>query len=379
MNFQLTPEQQRLQALARQVAEEGVQPYAADVDLNERYPEEGLKAMAAAGICGLAVSRDYGGMAADALSSVLVTEEISRACASTGALILTYAGGVLAIQTYGTQAQKEMYLPKIARGELALSFALTEEHCGSDASAIRSTAERKDGYWLLNGKKAWIGNAARADVIVTAVKTDPAARSNSVSSFLVEKDTPGLAIGEIYSKMGARGTIHSELIFDNARVPESQLLGQVGRGFSQMMHSLDFVRLLTAAHALGIAQAAYDEAVAYAKTRETFGQPLHRHQAIAFMAADMATELHAARLVIQHAAAVLDAGGDMSTQAAMAKLYASEAATRIAHKAQQIFGAWGVKRGSAVERHYRDARITEIWDGTSEIQRIVIGRSIFGR
>jgi butyryl-CoA dehydrogenase len=179
--------------------------------------------------------------------------------------------------------------------------------------------------------------------------------------------------------MGARGTIHSEVIFDHARVPASQLLGEVGRGFAQMMHSLDFVRLLTAAHAIGIAQAAYDEAVAYARQRETFGKRLHQHQAIRFMVADMATDLHAARLITLHAAAELDAGKPISTQAAMAKLYASEAATRIAHKAVQIHGAWGIKRGSVVERMYREARVTEIWDGTSEIQRIVIGRSIFGR
>jgi alkylation response protein AidB-like acyl-CoA dehydrogenase len=379
MNFDLNPEQQRLQALARQVAEERIKPYATDVDLNERYPTEGLRALAEAGLCGLTITRDYGGLAADAVSSVLVLEEISRGCTSTGALMLTYGGSVLSIMAYGTPAQKEKYLPGIARGEVSLSFSLTEDHCGSDAAAIRTTAERNGDHWTLNGKKAWTGNAARADVIVTAAKTDPNARGSGVSIFLIEKGTPGVSIGEIYSKTGARGTIHSEVIFDNAQVPAANLLGEVGRGFAQMMHSLDFVRLLTAAHALGIAQAAYDEAVAYAKQREAFGQPLHRHQAISFMVADMATELHAARLITHHAAAELDAGKPVGTQAAMAKLYASEAATRIAHKAQQIHGAWGVKRGSSVERLYRDARVTEIWDGTSEIQRIVIGRSIFGR
>ncbi len=379
MNFDLSPEQVRLQALARQLADERIRPHAADVDLNERYPDEGLKALSESGFCGLTVAREYGGLAADAVSSVLVTEEIARACASTGALILTYAGGVLSIMAYGSQAQKDKYLAAVAQGKLALSFALTEDHCGSDAAAIASTAEHKGDHWVLNGKKAWIGNAVKADVIVTAVKSDPTARSKGVSTFLVEKGTPGVSIGEIYSKMGARGTIHSEVIFDNARVPDSQLLGEVGRGFAQMMHSLDFVRLLTAAHAVGIAQAAYDEAVAYAKQRETFGQALHRHQAIAFKVADMATDLHAARLMTLHAATELDAGKPIGAQAAMAKLFASEAATRIAHSAVQIHGAWGIKRGSVVERLYREARVTEIWDGTSEIQRNVIARNIFGR
>jgi len=379
MNFELTAEQAQLQALARQVAEEGVKPFATDVDLDERYPEEGLKALADAGLCGLTIDKQYGGLAADSVTSVLVVEEISKACASTGALMLTYGGIVLSIMAFGIEEQKRKYLPKVASGDLSLSFALTEKHCGSDAAAIKTHATLQGDHWIIQGEKAWIGNAARADIIVIAVKTDPDTGGKGVSSFLVEKGTPGVAIGEIYSKMGARGTVHSDLIFDQAKVPASQLLGTPGKGFSQMMHSLDFVRLLTAAHALGIAQAAYEAAVAYAKERETFGQPLFRHQSIAFTVADMATTLHAARLITLHAAAELDAGKTIGAQAAMAKLYCSEVATKVAHQAQQIHGAWGVKRGSLVERLYREARITEIWDGTSEIQRLVIGRTIFGR
>lgn len=379
MTLSFTPRQRELQALARRIADEDVRPHAADVDLNERYPVEGLAALAKAGFCGISIPREFGGMAADAVAACLVIEEISRGCSSTGALMLTYAGSVLSILAFGTPEQKNKYLPGSATGDIALCFALTEDHCGSDAAAIKSTAVMDGDHWVLNGKKAWIGNAARADAIVVAVKTDPAAGGKGVSTFLVDKGTPGVSIGEVYSKMGARGTIHSEVLFENARVPKSQLLGQVGRGFSQMMHSLDFIRLVTAAHALGIAQAAYDEAVAYARSRETFGQPLHKHQAIAFGVADMATELHAARLITLNAAAELDDGQKVATQAAMAKLYASEVATRIAHKAVQIHGAWGVKKGSVVERMYREARVTEIWDGSSEIQRLIIARSIFGR
>lgn len=379
MAIELSARARELQQLARRLADEKIRPHAADVDINERYPVEGLAALAAAGLCGLTVPKEYGGLAADAVTSCLVIEEIARGCASTGALMLTYAGSVLSLAAFGAETYKKKYLAGAAKGETAMCFALTERHCGSDAAAITSTAVRDGDHWVLNGTKAWIGNAARADVIVVAVKTDPAAGSRGISSFFVERGTPGVEIGEIYSKMGARGTIHSDLHLNNVRVPAVALLGEVGRGFAQMMHSLDFVRLVTAAHALGIAQAAYDEAVAYAKTRETFGQPLHRHQAIAFMVADMATRLHAARLVTLNAAQELDAGRPLGTQAAMAKVVATEAATDIAHKAVQIHGAWGVKVGSVVERMYREARVTEVWDGTSEIQRMIIARSIFGR
>jgi len=368
-----------LVALARALAGQRIRPHAADVDQRERYPEEGLAALAEAGLCGLSVPRAYGGLEADARTACLVVEEVSRGCASTGALMLTYAGSTLALVHYGDAALRDRYLPGVAAGRVSLSFALTERHCGSDAAAIRATAVRSGADWVLNGDKAWIGNAARADLIVVAVKTDPAAGGKGVSSFVVPHGTPGVEIGEIYSKMGARGTVHSDLHLRDVRLAPELLLGRVNNGFAQMMHSLDFVRLVTAAHALGIARAAYDEAVRHAREREAFGQPLHRHQAIGFMVADMATELHAARLVMLDAARQLDAGRQVGTQAAMAKLVATETATRIAHRAVQIHGAWGVKSGSVVERAYRDARVTEVWDGTSEIQRLIIARSIFGR
>jgi alkylation response protein AidB-like acyl-CoA dehydrogenase len=375
----LTPEQLRLKTLACRLADEALRPHAAAVDLEERFPQEGFDAVREAGLWALNVPRAFGGLEADAVSSCLVVEELARGCASTGALMLTWAGGILAIDAFGTEAQKQKYLPGIAEGRIGLSFALTERHCGSDAAAIRSTAVRDGGDWVLNGEKCWIGNAARADVVVVAVKTDPDAGAKGITSFLVEKGSPGLRIGEIYSKLGGRGTIHSDVHLEDLRIPADQMLGEVGRGFIQMMHSLDFVRLLTAAHAIGIAQAAYDEAVAWARSREAFGEPLFRRQAIAFMVADMAVDLHAARLITHEAARKLDAGQSLTAEAAMAKLYASEAATRIAHKALQIHGAWGCAKGSVVERAYRDARVTEVWDGTSEIQRLVIARSIFGR
>jgi len=379
LDLNLSAELQTVRERARGIAETRLRPHAHDVDFNERFPVEGLQALVDAGYCGLTVPREYGGMQADASSACLIVEELARGCPSTAALLLTWAGGVMSIVHYGTAAQKDKWLPGVVRGEIKLSFALTEEHCGSDAAAIRSTAVRDGDGWRLNGKKVWIGNLGRADLTVVSVKTDPDAGSKGVSSFAVAKGTPGFDAGEIYSKLGARGTVHGEILLNNAYVPGDALLGSVGKGFSQMMHSLDMVRLLTAAHAIGIAQAAYDEAIEYAKTRTAFGQPLHKHQALAFMGADMQVDLHAARLVTLNAAQQLDAGQSIGTQAAMAKLVASEMATRVTHKAMQIFGAWGTKKGSVVEQMYREARITEIWDGSSEIQRLIIARGIFGR
>lgn len=353
--------------------------HAADVDIDERFPVEGHAALKAAGLLGLSVPKEHGGLGADAVTASLVVEEIAAACASTAAILLTWAGPVTGLTGYGTEDQKRRYLPAIAGGTCALSFALTEEHCGSDAGALLSTAVRDGDHYVLNGKKAWIGNAINADVTLVAAKTDPGAGARGVTSFLVEKGTPGIAVEEIYSKMGARGTRHGDLVLTDARVPATQVLGEPGRGLAQMLHSLDYIRLMTAAHALGIARSAYEAAVSYARERKTFGVPLHKHQSIAFMIADCATQLHASRLIMLDAAADLDAGKPIGAKAAMSKLHASEVATRIAHVAVQVHGAWGLKKGNAAERAYRDARVTEVWDGTSEIQRLIIARDIFGR
>lgn len=379
MNFELTARQREIQALARRVADESVRPFAADVDLNERYPTEAYQALVASGLFGFSVSPEFGGLGLDALASVLLVEEIAQGCASAGALLLSTGGTVLPVMAYGTAQQKQDVLPAVVQGRLTLSFALTEEQAGSDASAIQTLASKTSDGWTVNGKKTWIGDAVRAGMYVLAARTVASDGDSRISSFLVPKGTAGVAVGETYSKMGARGTTHSELIFDSARLPASCLLGVEGRGMSQMMHSLDFIRLLTAAHAIGIAQAAFDSAVAHARERATFGKPLHKHQAINFLFADMATAIHAARLITVHAAAELDAGRPIGARAAMAKLHASEVATRVTHGAVQVWGARGVRRGSVPERLYRDARVTEIWDGTSEIQRLVIGRDIFGR
>ncbi|MBD0416761.1 acyl-CoA dehydrogenase family protein [Oryzicola mucosus] len=353
--------------------------YATEVDIEERFPEEALAALSEEGLLGLAVPKEYGGLGANSRTASLVVEEVAAACASTGAILLTWAGPITGLVDFGTSEQKSKYLPEIAAGRCKLSFALTEEHCGSDAGAITTTAVLDGDHYVLDGKKAWIGNAINADLTLVAAKTDPTARAKGVSSFLVENGTAGLAVEEIYSKMGARGTKHGDLVLRAVRVPRAQLLGQEGRGLAQMLQSLDYIRLMTAAHALGIARSAYEAAVGYAKTREVFGSRLHKNQAISFLIADCATQLHASRLIMLDAAADLDAGKSIGAKAAMAKLHSSEIATRIAHASVQVHGAWGLKKGNAAERAYRDARITEVWDGTSEIQKLIIAREIFGR
>ena len=353
--------------------------HAADVDIRERFPDEGQEALKQAGLLGLAVPREQGGLGANSRTASLVVENVAAACASTAAILLTWAGPVTGLRDFGTPEQKERYLPAIAAGRCKLSFALTEEHCGSDAGAITTTALADGDDYILNGKKAWIGNAVNADLTLVAAKTDPTARARGVSSFLIDKGTPGMAVEELYSKMGARGTKHGDLVLKDVRVPKAQLLGEPGRGLAQMLQSLDYIRLMTAAHALGIARSAYDAAVSYAKSRQAFGNPLYKNQAISFPIADCATQLHASRMIMLDAAADLDAGKAIGAKAAMAKLHSSETATRIAHTSVQVHGAWGLKKGNAAERAYRDARITEVWDGTSEIQKLIIAREIFGR
>lgn len=372
-------EQSKLVEAARTIARDVLRPNAESVDQEERYPDEGLAALIETGICGMTVPREYGGHAVSAADATQMVEELAWGCPSTAALMLTWGGAVLSIAEYGSEEQKKAILPGVADGSVTLSFALTEPHAGSDAQAIDGRAVKTDDGWVLNGRKVWIGNAARASFVVCALKTDPDAGAKGISSFLIPKGTAGVSIPEIYSKMGARGTIHGDLLLEDVKLPASALLGTEGRGFAQMMHSLDFVRLITASHAIGIARAAFDAAVERAKTRTAFGKPIGKHQAVGFMVADMAVDIQASQAMVAQAAAKLDKGEAIPNEAAAAKLFATEAATRVAHRAQQIWGAEGCRSGAIVERMYREARITEIWDGTSEIQRLVISRGILGR
>lgn len=379
MNLDLDPVQLEMQALARRLAEKQLKPRAEEVDRTAEYPWDHVQAMAQLGFCGLSIPEEYGGVNAGALTMCLVVEEVARGCPSTAAILMAYVLGVISIIRFGTPEQKRKYLPDIAGGKKGICVAITESHAGSDVAAIRSTARSKGDKWVLNGVKSLIGNVGPADLCVVAVKTDPVAGHKGISTFLIEKGTPGLRVGRIEEKMSMRGTVTGELVMEDVTVLGDHVLGEVGSGFKNIMKSLDLGRLAAAAQAIGIAQAAYEEAVRYSQDRTAFGMQLAQHQSIAFKIADMATQVHAARVMLHHACALFDAGKPHSKEASMVKLFASEAATRVTHSAQQVFGGWGIIKGNVVERLYRDARVTEIYEGTSEIQRMVISRHILGR
>jgi butyryl-CoA dehydrogenase len=317
-----------------------------------------------------------GGAGADYVSYVIAVEEVSRACASTACILSAHTSlATWPVYRFGSQAQKDRYLPDMASGRRLGAFALTEPGAGTDAAAGTTTAmAHADGY-ALNGSKIFITNAPYADVYIVFAKTDPERGARGMSAFIVEKDTPGLSVGEAEHKLGIRGSSTPPLYFADCRIPRDALLGQEGEGFKIAMQTLDGGRIGIAAQALGIAQAALDASVAYAKERVQFGKPIAALQAIQWMIADMATQVDAARLLVYRAAWCVDNGRPYSTEGAMAKLFASETATRVADRAIQIHGGYGYTESYPVERNYRDAKITELYEGTSEVQRMVISRS----
>lgn len=378
MDTELSREHQELRETARKLADSQLRPRADEVDRQGDYPWDHLHAMAQLGFCGLSIPTEYGGSAADALSLIVVTEEIARGCASAAAILMAFVVGAGTIVEAGSEEQKQRYLPSVARGERGICFAVTEPHAGSDVAAIRSVATRSGDDWVLNGNKALIGNVGPAEICVVALKTAPDAGHRGISVFVVEKGTPGLRVGHIEDKMGLRGTVTGELLLEDVRVPADALLGEPGGGFKYLMRSLNVARLTAAAQAIGIAQAAFEEALQYSQQRVTFGKPLAKHQAIRFALADMATEIQAARSLVYQACRLHDRGLPFVKEAAMAKLFASEMANRVAHKALQTHGGYGYIKGYAVERLYREARITEIYEGASEIQRMIIAGKIIG-
>jgi len=329
---------------------------------------------------GLPYPEKYGGGGGDYLSYIIAVEEIARACGSTALIYAAHVSlGCAPIYYFGTEEQKQKWLPHLCSGRGLAAFGLTEPEAGSDAGATRTTAVRDGDFYLLNGSKMWITSGAIADVVTCTAKTDPSAGTRGISCFLVEKGTPGFIPGKNEPKMGLKGSVTSALSFENCRVPAANLLGREGEGFRQMLITLDGGRISIGAMALGLAQAAFDEAVRYAKQRVQFGQPIASFQAIQWMIADMATEIDAARLMVYRAAALKDAGKPFTKEAAMAKLYASEVAERAAFKALQIHGGYGYSREYPVERIYRDQRLCAIGEGTSEIQRLVIARQVLGK
>jgi butyryl-CoA dehydrogenase len=376
MDFELTDEQQLIRDAVREFAEAEVVPIAGEIDRDHRFPYELMPRLAEMNLMGMPYPEKLGGAGADYVSYVIAVEELSRACASTGIILSAHTSlATWPIYKFGTEAQHERYLPDMASGRRLGAFALTEPAAGTDAGAGTATATlHADGY-ALNGSKMFITNAPYADVYIAFAKTDPDRGTRGMSAFIVEKDTPGFSVGEAEHKLGIRGSSTPPIYFTDCRIPREALLGEEGEGFKIAMQTLDGGRIGVSAQALGIAQAALDAAIAYAKERVQFGKPIASLQAIQWMIADMATEVDAARLLVYRAASCVDNGRPYSTEGAMAKLFASETATRVAGKAIQIHGGYGYTESYPVERNYRDAKITEIYEGTSEVQRMVIARS----
>lgn len=375
--FTLPETHEMLRTTCREFADRELAPIAAQLDREHRFPREQVAQLAEMGLMGVAIPEEDGGTGLDNFAYAIAIEEISRGCASTG-VIMSVNNSLYCdpVSKFGTSAQKQRFLSPFAAGKQLGCFALSEPGNGSDAGAAKTTAVRQGDSWVLNGTKAWITNGYEANAAIVFATTDRAKKQKGISAFLVPMPTAGLALGKKEDKLGIRATSTCNLIFEDCRIPPECLLGQEGEGFKIAMGTLDGGRIGIAAQALGIAQAALEGAVSYAKQRQAFGAPIANLQAIQFKIADMAWRLDAARLLTWRAAQLKDQKVRFTTQAAMAKLAASEAATFVAHQAIQVLGGNGYVTEFPAERHYRDARITEIYEGTSEIQRLVIASNV---
>ncbi len=377
MQFGLTEEQQAVKDAARRVAEERFAPRAAEIDVTGEFPWDNVRVMREAGFLGMAFPEAYGGGGADHVAHIVVKEEIARACLSTCTIMAAQYLGSLPLMLAGTPEQKERYLRRLASGEILAAFGLTEAGAGSDAGSIRSTARRDGDAYVLNGTKCFVTNGGVAVFYTVFAKTDLKAGARGISAFIVEKGTPGFTFGKAENKMGIRGSATRELIFEDCRIPCENRLGEEGTGYKLALRTLDHTRPGVGAEAVGVAQAALDASLKYARERVVFGSPLADKQAVAFMLADMATEIEAARLLVYRVAAMMDAGEpNVTVAASQAKLFASEMAHRVVHKALQIHGGYGYMKDFPLERYYRDQRITEIYEGTSEIQRLIISGNL---
>ena len=373
----LTPEQAMVQRTARDFAREKVLPLAHEIDERKHVPDELIAEMGALGFMGIDVPERYGGSGLDSLTYVLVAEEVNRACASTGVMLCSHVSlAIEPILRWGSDSQKQRWIPGMARGEKLGCFALSEPASGSDAASMRTMARRAGDGWVLDGTKNFITNGSRADVCVVFAQTDPALRHRGIAAFVVEKGTPGFSVGKLESKLGIRGSDTAQLVFQDCRVPAENLIGAVGQGFKIALSTLDGGRISIAAQAIGIARACLEDSLAYAKQRQAFGKPIAELQAIQQMLADMATEIDAARLLTWHAATLRDHGEPHIMEAAEAKLFASTVAVDAARDCVQIFGGYGYLTDFPAERHYRDSKITEIYEGTSEIMKLVIAEEM---
>jgi butyryl-CoA dehydrogenase len=378
--FYLTDDQRMIRDLARKIARERIAPHAAHYDEIETYPEESMRAIVESGLFGIWVPEEYGGSAMGCLALSLVSEEIAAACAATATQYLDQPLGGFPILLAGTEEQKKKYLPRLATGELLSAYSLSESGAGSDAAGLRTTAVRKGDHYVLNGSKQWCTNGDHADVVTVFATADPSKRAKGVTAFLVEKDTPGFTVGKKEKKLGIRASPTVALHFTECAVPVEQRLGAEGEGFKIAMRTLDITRPATGAMAVGIAQAALDAAVGYARERQQFGQAIAAFQGIQFMLADMAMAVHGARLMVHHCARQVDAGvTDNTFEASMAKCFAADAAMKVTVDAVQVFGGYGYTREYPVERYMRDAKIMQIYEGTNQIQRLIVAKALVDR
>ena len=377
MKFDLTEEHLMIRDAARDFAQNELLPGVIERDENQTFPSDQVKKMAELGFMGMMVSPDYGGGGMDTISYVLAMEEISKVDAS-AAVIMSVNNSLVCwgLETYGTKEQKDKYLRKLASGEIIGAFCLSEPEAGSDATSQQTTAIEKNDHYLLNGTKNWITNGNSASIYLVIAQTDPSLGHKGINAFIVEKETTGVIVGKKEDKLGIRGSDTHSIMFNDVQVPKENRIGEDGFGFSFAMKTLSGGRIGIAAQALGIASGAYELALEYSKQRKAFGKEISRHQAIAFKLADMATEIDASRLLCLRAAWLKDNGMNYDREGAMAKVFASETAMKTTTEAVQVHGGYGFVKEYHVERLMRDAKITQIYEGTSEIQRIVISRSI---
>jgi alkylation response protein AidB-like acyl-CoA dehydrogenase len=373
----LTDDQRAIQTLAREISQERIAPLAAQVDETEEYPAEQLRLLGEQGLMGLHIPEEYGGAAAGALAYCLAAEEVARACAATSTIFLVQNLGGYPIVMGGNAEQKKRFLPRLATGEITAAFSLSEPGSGSDAAGMTCTAVRKGDRYVVNGSKMWVTNGSHAGVITVFVSTDRAQRARGVTALLVEPGTPGFTVGKHERKLGIRGSPTVALHFTDCEIPVENRLGEEGAGFRLAMRTLEASRPTIGAQAVGIAQAALGAAVAYAKERKSFDQPIAAFQGIQFMLADMAMAVHVSRLAVHHTAVLMDRGAASTAfEASVAKCLASDTAMKVATDAVQIFGGYGYTREFPVERYMRDAKITQIYEGTNQIQRLVIARAL---
>jgi alkylation response protein AidB-like acyl-CoA dehydrogenase len=378
MNFDLSEEQRAVQQAVRAFAEKELAPRAREVDETAAIPPETFRHMGELDLMGLPFPEEYGGAGADSISAAIAVEEVARACGSTALSYAAHMGlGCAPIFMFGTVEQKHRFLAPAAQGRHLAAFALTEPHAGSDAGATRTVARLEGDEWVITGQKMWITSAPLAGHLIVTAVTDPGER-HSISAIIVPAGAPGLSFGKPEPKMGLRGSVTSAVMLEGVRVPRENLLGERGRGFSQFLKVLDGGRVAIGAMAIGLAQAAYEAAAAYARERTAFGKPIGAYESVSNMVADMAVGLHAARLMVYQAAWLKDQGRRYTQEAAIAKLYASEVGEKICRDAIQVLGGYGYSAEYPVERIYRDQRLLTIGEGTSEILRVVIGRHILG-